>query len=73
MYISTDDPISFLFMTDIPLYVCTTSLSIHLLDGRLGCFHADVDNGMWMWGGGEGEDGMNWESSTAIDTLPRVK
>ena len=32
---------SFLWLSNIPLYICTTtSLSIHLLmDGHLGCFH----------------------------------
>ena len=28
-----------LWLNNIPLYICTTSLSIHLSDGRLGCFH----------------------------------
>ena len=29
----------FLWLSNIPLCVCTTSLSIHLLMGHLGCFH----------------------------------
>ena len=28
-----------LWLSNIPLYICTTSLSIHLSDGHLGCFH----------------------------------
>ena len=30
---------SFPWLNDIPLYTYTTSLSIHLFDGHLGCFH----------------------------------
>ena len=31
---------SFLWLSNIPLYICTTtSLSIHLYDEHLGCFH----------------------------------
>ena len=34
IHVSTNDPILFLFMANIPLYICTTSsLSIHLLMG----------------------------------------
>ena len=36
--VATNSIVSFLWLSDTPLYMYTTSLSIHLV-GRLGCFH----------------------------------